>query len=209
MTLPLPRVVTGDVFAVDLPLKHYALVYADPPYAGCRAVYARRNNSRQWGLNPRADFMRELIARMDSLRRPSGVCALSMGSGELKLMHLFPSSVRVCAWVKPTASPRPGIWPTYAWEPLVIWGELPGKEAEGTPPNDWALFSSARERNINHETPKPLAFAPWLLKTTLGPRRGPVCELFAGSAPVSILATAWGMEADAVDLVDSITEGAA
>jgi hypothetical protein len=131
-----------------------------------------------------------------------------MGSGELKLMHLFPSSVRVFAWVKNTAAPRPGIWPTFAWEPLVVWGKLPGKEeqrAVGKTPNDWAQFSSARSADIQHETPKPVAFAEWVISVTLGPRRGRVCELFAGTAPISRSAVPMGMEAIAVDLTDYLS----
>src|SRR5882672_6186438 len=97
------KFIQQDVFSADLPLRHFALVYADPPYAGCRFKYARRNGSRQWGRNARADFLRELIARMDALRCETGVCALSMASPELRLLHLFPSTARVLAWVKPYA----------------------------------------------------------------------------------------------------------
>lgn len=200
-------IVEGDVFEVDLLRRSFALVYADPPYAGCRAKYARRNNSRQWGLNPRADFMRELIGRMESLRTPDGICAVSMGSGELKLMHLFPSSVRVMAWVKDTASPRPGIWPTFAWEPLVVWGALPGKHEQkqaGTTPKDWtrAAPDGPANRDSGHETPKPYAFAQWVISVTLGLRRGPVLDLFAGSGALSIVADQYGMDVTAVDLTD-------
>lgn len=201
------RILEGDVFEVDLPRRSFALVYADPPYAGCRAKYARFNNSRQWGLSPRADFMRELIGRMDSWRTPDGVCAVSMGSGELKLLNLFPSSVRVFAWVKDTASPRPGIWPTFAWEPLVVWGKLPGKDEqrqEGSTPKDWTRVApdGAANRDSGHENPKPYDFAHWVISVTLGPRRGPVLDLFAGSGAVSIVANQFGMDATGVDLKD-------
>lgn len=198
------KFVLGDVFTADLPAHSFALVYADPPYAGCRFKYARRNGSRQWGRNARADFLRELIARMDSLRAADGVCALSMASPELRLLHLFPSDVRTMPWVKPYAPHRPHVWPTYAWEPLVVWGKMPGRkeQLESKTPHDWLEASPKVPRKTNHETPKPEEFAAWVINMTLGPRRGPVLELFAGTCPVARMAEFLGCVATAVDLDD-------
>lgn len=196
--------IVGDVFEADLPARGFALVYGDPPYANCRFKYARQNSSRQWGKNARADFTRELVAVMDRLRAPGGVCALSMTSNEaLRLGPLFPSTARMAAWTKPFAPHRPHVWPTYAWEPVVIWGKLPGREEQlaSKTPHDWFNLSPKVPRGTGHETPKPDAFAAHILNLTLGPRRGPVCELFAGTAPVARLAADLGMEAVAVDLV--------
>ena len=196
--------VLGDVFEVALPTRHFALVYADPPYAGCRFKYARRNGSRQWGRNARADFLRELIARMEQLRAPTGICALSAASPELKLMHLFPSTARVFPWCKPYAPHRPHVYPTYAWEPVIAWGKFCGREEQraGKTPHDWLMLSPKVPRKGGHETPKPQAFAEWVVNLTLGPRTGPVCELFAGTAPVAKVAVARGLPATAVDLDD-------
>lgn len=205
-----PELRLGDVFTVELPLHHYALVYADPPYANCRFKYARQNGSRQWGRNARADFMRDLIARMESLRAPEGVCALSMATPELDLLPLFPSKRRVLAWTKPYAPMRPGVWPCYAWEPVVAWGKFPNREQQrgAKTPHDWLNLSPKVPRKGGHETPKPAPFAEWVTRATLGPRSGPVCELFAGTAPVARLASSLGWEAVAVDLTD-YSEGAA
>jgi hypothetical protein len=192
------------VFAADLPLRAHALVYADPPYAGCRFKYARRNNSRQWGRNARADFMRELVARMESLRAEEGVCAISMATPELRLLHLFPSNHRVFAWTKPLAPHRPHVWPTYAWEPVVAWGKFPGREEQraSQTPHDWLQLSPKVPRGSGHETPKPDAFAEWVINLTLGPRSGAVLELFAGTAPVARAAALRGLPATAVDIED-------
>jgi hypothetical protein len=187
----------SDVFTADLPARNFALVYADPPYAGCRFKYARRNGSRQWGRNARADFMRELISRMEWLRREDGVCAVSMAVPELLLLPLFPSGWRVLAWVKPFAVFRPNVWPAYAWEPVVAWGKFPGRveqKASQTPP-DWLQLSPRVPKKTNHETPKPEGFAEWVINQTLGPRRGPTLELFAGTCPVARMAEHLGMEA--------------
>lgn len=203
--MSVPRIVVDDVFSADLPLRSFALVYADPPYAGCRAKYARQNNSRQWGRNARADFMRELIARMESLRSPDGVCAVSMASPELKLLHLFPTTHRVMPWVKPNGVFRPGVWPSFAWEPLVVWGRLPNRSeqaAAGKTPNDWLYLSPRVKGKGKHETPKPIEFAAWVLDMTLGNRTGTVLELYAGTAPVCKVAERRGCEATGVDLTD-------
>lgn len=196
--------VQGDVFTVDLPLRSFAAVYADPPYAGCRFKYARRNGSRQWGRNARADFLRELIARMDSLRKDEGICAISMATPELRLLHLFPSNARVFAWTKPFAPHRPHVWPTYAWEPVVAWGKFCGREEQraSQTPHDWLCLSPKVPRKGGHETPKPDGFAEWVLNLLLGPRRGAVLELFAGTAPFARLAEERGLPAVAVDFDD-------
>jgi len=194
--------VQADVFEVDLLARSFALIYADPPYASCRFKYARRNSSRQWGRNARADFLRELIARMERWRAPEGACAVSMASPELRLLHLFPTSARVLAWVKPYAPHRPHVWPTYAWEPVVVWGKLPGREEQraSKTPHDWLEMSPAVPKKGGHETPKPGGFGEWIINMTLGPRRGPVLELFAGTGPVSRIAAQRGMAAIAVDI---------
>lgn len=196
------RLHLADVFDAQLTPHSYALVYADPPYAGCRARYARGRNSRQWGRNARADFTRELVARMEALRAPDGVCALSMSEPELRLLHLFPTTARVFPWVKPTAPPRPGIWPTFAWEPIVAWGEFP---TIGAAPLNWLSLSARVKDRRGHESPKPDAFAEWVLAVTLGPRTGRVCELYAGTAPVARAAVARDCDADAVDLDDYLS----
>ena len=201
--------IEADVFEVALPSRHFALTYADPPYANCRFKYARRSNSRQWGVNRRADFLRDLIAIMERIRTEDGVCAVSMGSPELRLLNLFPSTARVFAWTKPYAPMRPHVWPCYAWEPVVAWGRFPGRAEQkaSKTPHDWLNLSPKVPRGSGHETPKPDEFAAWIMNLTLGPRRGPVCELFAGTAPVARLAADRGMAGTAVDLKRPATLG--
>ncbi len=196
-----------DVFTADRPQRHFSLIYADPPYAACRFKYARKNASRQWGRNARADFLRELISRCEELRAEDGMAAISMASPELRLLHLFPSNHRVFPWCKPYAPFRPHVWPCYAWEPVVAWGKFCGRQEQlaSRTPHDWLLLSPKVPKKGGHETPKPAPFAEWVVNLTLGPRRGPVLELFAGTAPVARHAVDLGMPATAVDLDDYVT----
>ncbi len=198
------RFIQGDVFAAALPARSFDLVYADPPYANCRFKYARGNNSRQWGRDSRADFMRELIARMQSLRSPEGICALSMGAPEWRLAPLFPSKARLFFWTKPYAPHRPGVWPTYATELVVAWGGFVNREEQKRAkrtPFDWLNLSPAVPKGGGeHENPKPVEFGDWLLDLTLGPRCGKVLELFAGTSPICRAAESRGCEATGVDL---------
>lgn len=196
--------VQGDVFEADIRRGDHLAIYADPPYANCRFKYARANNSRQWGRDARADFMRSLIGRMESLRPADGVCAISMATPELALLHLFPSKRRVLAWTKPYAPMRPGVWPCYAWEPVVIWGRMVTRAEQKTSktPFDWWHNAPKRPKKGGHENPKPDGFGEWILNAMLGPRQGPVLELFAGTMPVCRAADARGLNATAVDLAD-------
>lgn len=204
------RLIQGDIFTVELPAHGFDLVYADPPYANCRFKYARQNNSRQWGRDARADYLRDLIARMNQLRAPNGICALSIATPELRLMPLFPSKARVAAWTKPYAPMRPGVFPCYAWEPVVYWGRFVNREEQrgAKTPFDYLHLAPKRPKKGGHETPKPEDFARWVLNITLGPRRGAVCELFAGTAPVARMADEIGCESVAVDFDDYITVAA-
>ena len=209
------NLILGDVFTVDLPKQSFGLVYADPPYANCRFKYASKNKSRQWGINARADYMREIVARMEDLRAPDGAAALSMATPELRLLHLFPSSARVCAWVKNWAQFRPGVWPTFAWEPLVVWGtraswrEHGGIKESGRPggvPFDWTSLHPVPVRGKRkHETAKPHGFGDWVLDVTIGRRATSVCELFAGTAPIATAADVRGCEATGVDFDDYVS----
>jgi len=176
------KFVQADVFSLPFTSK-FDLVYADPPYAACRFKYARRVASRQWGRDARADFMRELIAVVERHRGKVG--AISMTSREaLRLGHLFPSDARVLAWVKPYAVMRPGVSPVYAWEPIVVWGELPKPSKEIATPKDWYQGAPKRPKKGDHENPKPEQMIAWLLSIT---RPETTLELFAGSAPLSRL----------------------
>jgi len=189
-----------DVFGLRLD-RQFDLIYADPPYANCRFKYARQNNSRQWGKDKRADFVRELIAVMDWHRSDEGVCAMSMATPELRLMPLFPTTARVFAWCKPHAPMRPGVWPCYAWEPVIAWGKFPDREQQktGKTPMDWVSMAPAVPDG-SHETAKPQAFGDWVCNLTLGPRQGNALELFAGTCPISTAAIARGCKATAVDV---------
>lgn len=205
------NLIQGDVFSVDLPKQSFGLVYADPPYANCRFKYARKEKaSRQWGINARSDYMRELVARMEYLRAPDGAAALSMATPELRLLPLFPSGARVLAWVKEWSQFRPGVWPTFAWEPLIVWGKRASWREDGGlirsvkrpagVPFDWiSLNPTSRRGQRKHETQKPDGFGDWVIDVTLGNRKMPVCELFAGTAPISRAADDRGCESICVD----------
>lgn len=151
---------------------------------------------------------------MEELRSPDGAAALSMASPELRLLHLFPSSARVLAWVKNWAQFRPGVWPTFAWEPLVVWGtranwrQHGGIKSSGRPggvPFDWILLNPNPNRHRPHETPKPDGFGDWVLDVTIGRQAVTVCELFAGTAPISRAAESRGCFSTAVDIEDYVS----
>jgi hypothetical protein len=85
--------------------------YADPPYVG---------QARKRYGEPEVDHA-ELLNRLVA-DYPDG-WALSCSSPSLQyILSLCPNDVRVMAWVKPFASFKPNVNPTYAWEPVIVKG---------------------------------------------------------------------------------------
>lgn len=125
--------------------------YADPPYPGM----ARRHYADQ-----------DLCAEVNHRLLVAWLCddfdcwTLSTSSTALQqVLALCPSDVRVGAWVKPWASWKPGINPTYAWEPVILWhGRNRGRNVATT--RDWVSSSVTTNRPVRGA--KPDAFCFWL-----------------------------------------------
>jgi hypothetical protein len=80
------------------------VAYADPPYVGMARRYGDAAETNQPALIER------LVSEF-----PDG-WALSLSVPSLRtLLPLCPDDVRVCAWVKPYASWKPGNTLTWAW----------------------------------------------------------------------------------------------
>lgn len=94
--------------------------YADPPYWKSCRLYGHEHgeDGRCWD---KIDTHVALIRRLED-QFPDG-WALSMTSNSLRvLLPECGEGVRVAAWVKPMCAGRPGIYPTYTWEPVVFRG---------------------------------------------------------------------------------------
>lgn len=93
---------------------------------------------------------------------------------------------RVLAWVKPFASWKKGVYPFYAWEPVIMVG---GRNASGLlpPVRDYvAAIPPVFTRRMDDPTPgkKPLAFCLWLFACLGATPEDAVDDLFPGSGAV-------------------------
>jgi hypothetical protein len=158
--------------------------YADPPYPGQAA--------RHYGDHP--DFAGEvehgaLIARL-LLEYPDG-WALSTNSVSLEHvitrlnangLYQHRGDYRICAWVKPFASFKPGVNPAYAWEPVILRG---GRKRTREQPTvrDWVSANITLGKGLSGA--KPIEFCFWLF-SVLGMEAGDeLADLFPGTGAVT------------------------
>lgn len=93
--------------------------YADPPYLGCGAMYAKLHPDATAWDDPRTH--QTLIERLCD-EFPDG-WAMSLHSPSLRtILPMCPPDVRVMAWVKPFCAFKANVNPAYAWEPVVVRG---------------------------------------------------------------------------------------
>lgn len=108
--------------------------YADPPYLGCGAKHYGAQHEDASAYDS-LDAHRELIVRLRD-EYPDG-WALSLHSPSLEDMLILcrevvgPKRVRISPWVKPFASYKPGVNPSFSWEPVIWLGGRSAKERGG------------------------------------------------------------------------------
>lgn len=127
-----------------------------------------------------------LLRRLDE-EFPDG-WAYSLQSTALRqILPLAPEKTRVCAWVKPFATWKPGQWPPYAWEPVIIreTSRRMKKWARKVP--DFVAAGVGSGRTAKFFGAKPPEFSRWLFDVfALGEHPDDVfVDLFPGSGAVS------------------------
>jgi hypothetical protein len=154
------------------------VAYADPPYPGMAHYY--RGHADYAGELDHAD----LIARLDG---EYDAWALHTASSTLRdVLALCPADTRVLSWVKTWASLKPGVWPFYAWEPVLIRGARRLSLHPTTRAVDWFAWPMATGRGLKGAKPEPVI--RWVF-TCLGLQPGDVLvDLFPGTGAV---ARAW------------------
>lgn len=161
--------------------------YADPPYPG--------QASKHYGDHPdyagevdHPVLIRRLMGEYDSW-------ALSTTSGALRwLLPLCPPTTRVMAWVKPFAMIKKGVDPTYAWEPVLMWGGRNRFGERDRMVRDWVsaippIFTRRTADPTRGE--KPLEFCFWLFDCFGALPGDDLHDLYPGSGAVSRAWRAW------------------
>lgn len=160
--------------------------YADPPYLGCGAYYAKHHPDALIWNDP--ETHRSLIERL-SAEYPDG-WALSLHAPSLHtLLAMCPNDVRIGAYCKPFVAGIGKKRVQFMWEPL-IWrgGRRPNA---GDMVKDWIVAwprSGARDGLIGG---KPRDVCRWVF-SLLGATRGDQFDdLFPGTGAVSAAWAEW------------------
>jgi hypothetical protein len=112
--------------------------YADPPYLGCGALYAKHHPEALVWDDP--ETHRKLIDRLAN-EWPDG-WAMSLTSTSLRvILPMCPENCRVLAWCKPFVAFKDKTL-AYAWEPVIFRGGLPVHivDISGNPLSPWLLY---------------------------------------------------------------------
>lgn len=159
------------------------IAYADPPYIGqARKHYAK--DSRCAEVNHRI--------LIEHLREFDG-WALSCTSNSLSvLLPMCAGKVRVAAWVKTFCAFKKGVYPAYAWEP-VIYKPARTQIQRGQPyERDW-VGCQIRHRASGTGTvgSKPAEFCYWLFRILNMRPTDQFHDLFPGSGAVQWAWDTW------------------
>ncbi len=130
------------------------MAYADPPYIG----QAKKHYANHPDFAGEVDHNLLIERLMDEFQDG---WALSCSSPSLKIiLPMCPEKTRVMAWTRTYASLKPGVWPCYAWEPVLMFGGRKAQRDKHTP-NDW-LLSSPGTQHGGFIGGKPPAFCWWV-----------------------------------------------
>ncbi len=145
--------------------------YADPPYIG----QARKH----YGPDAKEVNHALLIAHLEEYDG----WALSLSAPSLHtILPLCPPDVRVCAWVKPFASFKPGVNPGYAWEPVIVrGGRKLGRKVATV--RDYISCNITLKRGVSGA--KPDIFCFWLFNFVGLTLDDEFTDVFPGSGAVS------------------------
>jgi len=149
--------------------------YADPPYIG---QAARHYNSEEV----------DHVALLERLAGEYEAWALSASAPSLSvLIPLLPPGTRTGIWVKPFASWKPNVYPSYSWEPVIFFG---GRKRK--PPHvvrDWVSANITLQKGLSGVKPREFC---WWVFDMLGLEPDDILDdLFPGSGTVGRAWTAY------------------
>lgn len=88
--------------------------YADPPYPGMAHFY--EDHPDYAGEVDHGELIERLCDEYEGWVLHTASTTLS------DVLAVCPAQHRVLSWVKPFASWKKGVYPAYAWEPVILWG---------------------------------------------------------------------------------------
>lgn len=167
--------------------------YADPPYPGMSHLY--KDHPDYGGEVDHEKLVQRLCDEF-----PAGWVLHTASSTLASVLAACPEDVRVMAWVKPFASWKKGVYPAYAWEPVIMWG---GRNVYGdrqTVP-DFCSEGITLKRGLTGA--KPERVCHWLFDCLGATPDDEMVDLFPGSGAVS---RAWRSYCDQPRLAFPVTD---
>lgn len=161
------------------------ITYADPPYLGCGKLY-KNDHPDSFDFDDPKTYQ-NLIQYLE-INSPEG-WALSMSVPSLPiLLPMIPTPFRLCAWVKPFCSFKPGVNPAYAWEPVVIRG---GRKRTRQQPTvrDWVSANITLKKGLTGA--KPINFCYWLFEILNLNAEDEFVDMFPGTGGVTKAFDEW------------------
>lgn len=149
--------------------------YADPPYLGCGARYAKHHPQARDYDDPEAH--RALVARLVD-EFPDG-WVMSASTPSLKtILPMCPDDARVGAWVKPFAVFKPNVGTAYAWEPVIFRGGRKRTRQQPTA-RDWVSANITLKKGLCGA--KPPAFCAFVLDLLNVEATDSIVDMFPGT----------------------------
>ncbi len=163
------------------------MAFADPVYLGMAAQYSIPGTPE---YHPEAAVWddplehQRLMLRLDA-EFADGWAYCLQAPALRTLLPLAPEGVRVCAWVKPWATWRPGAGPAHAWEPLIV--RCGKRKVVDRRPRDWVAASVGHKHTDPFFGAKPPEFSRWIFDLfALGEHPDDeLVDLFPGSGAVT------------------------
>ena len=154
--------------------------YADPPYLGCGALYAKDHPEALTWNDP--ETHRRLIERLSD-EYPDGWALSASTPSLVTLFPMLPVQHRVCAWVKPFAAFKSNVGVAYAWEPVVLVGGRRRTRQQKTI-RDWFACEITLRKGVPGAKPPPVIH--WILDLLNVQKGDTVDDLFPGTGVVGL-----------------------
>ena len=149
--------------------------FADPPYYGY-AKYYKKNHPESYVW----DDLDTHQALIESLTNEYDGWALCLASVNLvDILPLCPKEVRICSWVKPFASFKPGINPAYTWEPVIIHNPRKKRSKDEWTIKDHLICNISMQKGLMGA--KPILFCEWVLQLLGVQSTDEIIDIFPGT----------------------------
>jgi hypothetical protein len=148
------------------------IAYADPPYPGCANLY--RDHADYAGEVDHRALVEQIEREFDGWVLHTHVKGLRMMERE-QILPL--AGIRICQWVKPFASFKPGNLPAYAYEPVIVKAARKPQLKSGRLINrDWISEPITMRRGLTGA--KPERVCHWAFELVGAEPEDDLCDLF-------------------------------